>query len=98
MGAAALAVGVRGVLGPVAVAEAEEGEDVVRAGGFVYGEAGDGGVAASLPHLKLGCKATFSDVLIRANDRLGKCIYSSEMESTPRNMQSCDFKLFRTLA
>ena len=60
MGAAALAVGVCGVLGPVAVAETEKGEDVVRADGFVYGETVDGGVAIRLPHFKLGCNATFS--------------------------------------
>ena len=52
VGPAALGVGVRGVLGSVAVPEAEQGEDVVWTRGFVDGESGYPGLRPGLSNLK----------------------------------------------
>ena len=54
MGPTALAVGVGGVLGPVAISEAEEREDAVRARGLVDAQPGDHGGCAGLPDVQEG--------------------------------------------
>ena len=54
MGPAALLVGVRGVLGPVAIAEAEEGEDAVWTRGLVDAEPRDHRGGPRLPDVEQG--------------------------------------------
>ena len=54
MGSATLAVGVSGMLSPVAITETEQTEDVVRPCGLVDGQTRDGGVGPILSNIQLG--------------------------------------------